>query len=155
MEIRKATKKDIPIMVSFMMDLRKIEKSLSKRNEANNKTKNFLKKEFLEKRINNKKYVFLIGFENNTPIGIATGWKEFISPVYKNENVGHVCDIIVGKKHQNKGYGKDLLNALEIEFKKMGLREVMLEVLISNKKSSEFWKHCGFEDLYTEMRKDI
>mgnify|MGYP003972775895 CR=1 FL=1 len=155
MQIRKATKKDIPIILEFMMDLRKLEKSMSKRNEASEKTRTFLEKTFIGKRIDNTDYVFLIGFEDEKPIGIAVGWKEFISPVYKNEYVGHVCDIIVGKEYRGKGYGKELTSALEHEFKKMGLKEMMLEVLIANKKSTEFWKSNGFEELYAQMRKDI
>ncbi len=153
--IKKATKKDIPILLKFMMELQDLEHGLSNRIRADKKTKDFFKNIFIAKRINNPDYKFLIAWEDKKPVGICTGWKEYISPSYKNEYVGYVCQLIVCSEHRKKGIGKELLKKLASEFKQMGIKELKLEVALKNKKSIAFWKTLGFENLYLQMRKDL
>jgi len=153
MQIRKATTHDIPKLLELTMELRKIERSFSERVACGEKTKAFFE-EFFDKYLDDKDHVFLVAEEKNI-IGIAYGWKENIYPIYKNEYVGYIADVIVDEKERGKGIGKALVTALEEEFKKMGLKETKLNVFKNNIKAHSLWKEMGYEDLYVEMRKDL
>ncbi len=154
MIIKKATESDMPILLKFMMDLQRYEHMISNRVRADEKTKNMFK-HFIRKRINNPNYVFLIAIENGKPAGIITGWKEDVSNAYKNKHIGYICQLIVNPLFQRRKIGKKLFDEISMEFKKMGLRELKIEVLFKNNKGIKFWQSCGFKNLYREMRKDI
>lgn len=155
MMIRKAINKDTDAIIYFMMKLRKLEHNLTDFVNDNKKTRNFLLNEFILKRINHKDYFFFVAEENNKIIGTIVGWKEFISPVYKNENVLYLCDAIVDPAYRRRGIGKDLANALEVEGKKEGLNESVLEVLVDNTNSITFWKKMNYSPVYLKMRKPL
>jgi len=153
MKIRKATVQDVPKLIELTMKLRKLENSLSDRIACGEKTKNFFEMVF-EKYLDDKAHVFLVAEEREV-VGFAYGWKENIYPVYKNEFVGYIADVLVEEKERGKGIGKTLVTALEKEFKKMGLNETKLIVLKDNIKAYDLWKEMGYADLYVEMRKDL
>ncbi len=155
MMIRKAKKGDIPVLVRFMMDLQRVEHDFSKRVRCDKKTKDFFEKKLLSRRINNPDYLFYIAFEKNKPIGIISGWKEYISHVYKNEFVGCIPQLIVYPEYRGVGVGKRLVETVISEFLKMGIKEVKIEVYFKNSEGKRFWRKLGFEDLYIQMRKDI
>lgn len=153
MEIRKAIINDVPKMVELTMQLRKIENSFSERVSCSKKTERFFYEVF-EKHLFDKDYFYFV-VEDKEIIGLAFGWKENIFPVYKNDFVGYIADVIVDEKHRGKGIGKKLVTALELEFKKMGLKETKLLVLKDNVDSRKVWEKLGYSDLYIEMRKDL
>jgi len=153
MNIRKACAEDIPKLVELAMQLQKIENSFSSRVICGHKTKEFFEMVF-SKYLNDEDYIFLVAEEENI-IGLAFGWKENIHPIYKNEFVGYIADVIVDEKERGKGIGKELTKQLEEEFKKMGLKETKLIVQKDNKKAHKLWEKLGYEDLYIEMRKDL
>ena len=153
MNIRQANNEDIASMVELAMQLQKIENSFSSRVVCGNKTKEFFEMVF-SKYLDDKDYIFLVAEEEGI-VGLAFGWKENIYPVYKNEFVGYIADVIVDEKERGKGIGKELTKQLEEEFKKMGLKETKLIVQKDNKKAHKLWEKLGYEDLYIEMRKDL
>ena len=153
MNIRKACVKDVPKLVELAMQLQKIENSFSSRVVCGQKTKEFFEMVF-SKYLNDKDHIYLIAEEKGI-MGLAFGWKENIHPIYKNEFVGYIADVIVDEKERGKGIGKELTKQLEVEFKKMGLKETKLIVQKDNKKAHKLWKKLGYEDLYIEMRKDF
>jgi diamine N-acetyltransferase len=155
MLIRKATNNDTDAIINFMMELRKLEHKLTDFVNDNQKTREFLLNEFILKRLGNKDYFFFVAEDNKKIIGIIIGWKEFISPVYKNENVLYLCDAIVDPLYRGKGIGKKLTMALESEAKKVGLKEAVLEVLLSNVDSIDFWKRMNYDPIYMKMRKQL
>jgi ribosomal protein S18 acetylase RimI-like enzyme len=153
MRIRRAVIADIPIILGLIIQLRKIENSFSKRISCNKETKCFFEK-VLPKILNDKDHVFFVA-EDKKIVGLVFGWKENIHPIYKNEFVGYIADVIVDKDYRGEGVGKKLVNTLEAEFKKMGLKETKLLVLKNNEKAHSLWKKIGYEELYVEMRKDL
>lgn len=155
MIIRKATNNDTDAIINFMMILRKLEHKITDFVNDGQETRDFLLNEFILKRLGNKDYFFFVAEENNKIIGIIIGWKEFISPVYDNANVLYLCDAIVDPSFRGKGIGKELVYALESEAKKLGLKEVILEVLVKNVESIDFWKKMSYEPVYLKMRKKI
>jgi ribosomal protein S18 acetylase RimI-like enzyme len=153
MKIRRAVTNDLPIILELIMQLRRIENSFSKRISCNKKTKSFFEK-ILPKLLGDKDHVLFVA-EDKKIVGLVFGWKENIHPIYKNEFVGYIADVVVNENYRGKGVGKKLVNALEKEFKKMGLKETKLLVLKNNKKVYSLWKKIGYEELYVEMRKDL
>lgn len=140
-------------MVELTMQLRKIENSFSDRVACGKKTREFFVEVF-KKHIFDKDHFYFVA-EDKEVVGLAFGWRENIFPVYKNEYVGYVADVIVKEKYRGRGIGKKLVSALENEFKKIGLKETQLLVLKDNKRAHEVWKEMGYNDLYIEMRKDL
>jgi len=155
MIIKKATRKDLQVLLKYMMDLQDHEHKLCNRVRADAKTRELFEKRFIKKRIANPDYIFLIAWEGDQPAGIATGWNENVSNAYKNEYVGYICQLIVDPKFRGKGVGKKLAERITEEFKSMGIKELKIEVLHNNQSSVKFWKKFGFEDMYRHMRKDI
>lgn len=155
MIIKRAGRSDIPVLLKYMMDLQKFEHRLSERVRADDKTRSLFEKHFLKKRIGDPDYIFLVAWENDKPLGIISGWKENVSHAYKNEYVGYICQLIVDPQYRTKNIGKELVDQIIFEFKKIGIKELKTEVLCNNVKGIEFWKKLGFEDLYRQMRKDI
>jgi ribosomal protein S18 acetylase RimI-like enzyme len=153
MIIRPARKKDIPVLLDFTMRLRKIENFFSNRVSCGEKTKSFFEKAF-HKIVVDKNFVVLVAKEKEV-LGIIYGWKEYVYPVYKNDYVGYIADVIVAKEERSKGIGKLLLKEIEKEFKKKGLKETKLLVLKNNFDAHKLWEKSGYEDFYIEMRKDL
>ncbi|MFA6319612.1 MAG: GNAT family N-acetyltransferase [archaeon] len=155
MIIRKATNNDTEAIINFMMVLRKLEHKITDFVNDSQETRDFLLNDFILKRLGHKDYFFFVAEENNKIVGIIIGWKEFISPVYNNANVLYLCDAIVDPTFRGKGIGKKLVHSLESEAKKCGLNEAILEVLVKNVKSIDFWKKMNYEPVYLKMRKKI
>lgn len=59
---------------------------------------------------------------------------------------GHVIAIAVAPEHRNRGIGTALMQAVMQKFKEMSLKDVWLEVRMSNTAARQFYKNLGFEE---------
>ncbi|MDI6655777.1 MAG: ribosomal protein S18-alanine N-acetyltransferase [Candidatus Hydrothermarchaeota archaeon] len=58
---------------------------------------------------------------------------------------GHVLAIAVDPRHRNRGLGRALMNAVTERLREFGMKDIYLEVRISNTAAINFYKKLGFE----------
>ena len=93
--------------------------------------------------------------------------EEFFAGIYKvesNEMLGLIkggirgCDndsvwinsIVIDKKHQSKGYGKEAINLLMEHLKRKNqINQIYLSVIEKNKLGLRFWNGMGFKHIQT------
>ena len=84
--------------------------------------------------VNYKRFSFVLKNEFQEVIGVLTAYTAF-SEIY-------IDDIWVDGAHRGKGYGKQLICALENKFKGKGFNNINL--VTSAFQAPEFYKKCGF-----------
>lgn len=63
---------------------------------------------------------------------------------------GLIHHLSVDEEYRKLGYGKALIDALEVEFNKAGVVKMSFWVKMNNLKVVDFYKHCGYQ-----LRDDI
>ena len=76
--------------------------------------------------------------QNGNPVGMARLYLPPKSPVNAPAFIG---DVIIETQHQGKGYGIQLVNAIEAHCQE---KDVQLLVIEPNTQSEGFWKGMGF-----------
>jgi ribosomal protein S18 acetylase RimI-like enzyme len=79
----------------------------------------------------------LVGIADNKIIGSVLGG-------YDGRR-GLVHHLSVDPEYRKLGYGKALVNALEVEFKKAGVVKMSFWVKVDNLKVVDFYKGCGYQ----------
>lgn len=88
--------------------------------------------------------VVILAWDDDTPVGIAvcfTGFSTFTAKPLLN-----IHDIFVTETHQGKGIGRQILNAIEDEARRLGCGKLTLEVRTDNHKAKHLYQSFGFED---------
>jgi len=145
-KIRKATKKDLDIIVNFSSKLLlEHEKNFS---DFPKLSKNFKKeiRKFMKKEVSKKNNVGFIAFENEKPIGFILGEEKKDYPVFaENERpTGHIGNFYVEPEFRKKGIGKKLFAELKKWFRKRKLKKAEVGVNTPNKKGKKLYKKLGF-----------
>lgn len=98
-------------------------------------------------RINNKKTNFVNKFKQ-------IGWFNIRQSINKKDGI---FGIIIDRKFQNKGYGKQAINLIIKEAKKLGIKKLKLNVFEHNFKAIHLYKKTGFKLIRKEiiMHKNI
>ena len=153
-KIRRATKKDLDIIVDFSCKLLlEHEKRFS---DFPRLSKNFKKelRKFMKKDISKKNSISFIAFENGKPIGFIFGReKKDYSVFAENERPpGEIESLYVEPEFRNKGIGKKLFAELKKWFKKRGMKKLETTVNSPNKKAKTLYKELGFK-VYDERWK--
>lgn len=82
-------------------------------------------------------------FKDKEPIGCF---------VLRQKNKDEVMiGLVVDFKYQNKGYGQKMLECIEIEAKKLGVKRIKLNVFKDNTIARRIYQKAGFK----EIRKEI
>lgn len=85
--------------------------------------------------VNYKKFALVLIDDNKEEVGVLSAYTCF-SEI-------HVDDLWVASEHRGKGYGKQLLEALEDHYKDKGFNNINL---VTNEfQAPEFYKKCGYE----------
>ncbi len=85
--------------------------------------------------VNYKKFALVLTDENGEAIGVLKAFTAF-AEIY-------IDDMWIDSSHRSKGYGKQLIEALENNFKGQGFNNINL--VTNNFQAPEFYKKCGFE----------
>lgn len=91
----------------------------------------------------------MLCIENDIPVGTASfgksRWEQF-------PNCGELISIYFLPKYMNKGFGRQLIQAVIVELGKLGFSEILLWVLEENANAQRFYEKCGFcrTDDFTE-----
>ena len=67
-----------------------------------------------------------------------------------DERRGHIYHLMVKPEYRKNGIGKKLLEKVERNLKKDGIRKIFLVVYTNNKTGNNFWKRIGYN-----KRKDL
>lgn len=141
MDIRKATKKDLPSLIKLSQKLQDYESQFDKTLKPN------VEKEsgkIFKKEMKSKDTVFFIAEHKNKPIGYCYGKVQKAHPYREYEKEGFYSDCFVEKQYRKKGVGKALTEELFSWFKEKGVESVKLNTLARN--PARFaWKKLGFE----------
>ena len=128
MQIRKTKREDLKKIVKIFR-IEKAKKPYSQKLtnlEASGKIKNFFEKDDM--------YTLEI---NKTVIGFCVCEK-------KNREKIYLSELWIDKKHQNKRFGKEIMNFIEDKYKKNGYKEISL-VADKNANASKFYEKIGYK----------
>jgi len=147
MKIRKATKKDLDIIVDFSCKL--ILEHEKRFSDFPRLSKNLHSKQrrFFKKYITRKDAVAFIAIEKGKPIGHLLGNEKKDFPVFAESErpMGHVGNFYVEPEFRGKGVGKKLFAELKKWFKKRGLKKAEVDFITSNKRTKKLYKELGFQ----------
>ena len=68
---------------------------------------------------------------------------------------GLIDELVVSKRYHRKGVGKELINTVVKECRKLRCCEVELSTEFTNVNAREFYKHCGFEETGVILEKHL
>jgi len=110
-------------------------------------------KEYVESMILDKNSVFMVLAEEDKIIGFIYAYEEIkgILPFHKKRKYIVIDNIIIDEKHQNRGYGQQLLNFMIEYAKEKKYNDIMLNVYCFNEKAIDLYKKHGFKTLTQDM----
>jgi ribosomal protein S18 acetylase RimI-like enzyme len=83
--------------------------------------------------------------------GFLIGTVEREIPIYRLEEYGFIHDVWVEPEYRNEGLARQMV-ALAVErFTGIGMRQVRLDVLVSNEPALGLFEKCGFRTSIYEM----
>jgi GNAT superfamily N-acetyltransferase len=132
--IKKATKKDASVILTFIRELAQYEKLL---HEVKADEKLLLKTMFGKKRYAE----CIIAYLDKKPIGFALYFFNFST--FLGKPGIYLEDLYIRKEHRGKGYGKELLKYLARLARKKEMERVDWWVLDWNKNSIDFYNKIG------------
>ncbi|SHJ29233.1 Acetyltransferase (GNAT) family protein [Clostridium amylolyticum] len=66
-----------------------------------------------------------------------------------NGQVGGIYGLGILPEYRGKGYGRDLLISAIEKLKEQNLKDIMLQVVVTNKRALNLYKSCGFQETST------
>lgn len=66
-----------------------------------------------------------------------------------NGQVGGIYGLGILPEYRGKGYGRDLLISAIEKLKEQNLKDIMLQVVVANKRALNLYKSCGFQETST------
>lgn len=119
-----------------------------------NETKeHFRQFEYIKKLIEDPKSLFYTLEINNKIVGFIYGYEELkgFLPFHKKRKYFYIENIIIGKRYQQKGYGKLLLQKIINDCKEKKYSDIVLNVYTFNKKAISLYNSFGFQELSKDM----
>ena len=151
-KIRKATKKDIPIIVKMAGLLadyhNEIEKKYWNRGEI---TKDFFQKHLTEV-IGKNNFLFLIVEHQQKEIGFFSADISPTRPYSKFKKMGHIANAYLQKKYRGQKIAKAALQKILNWFKKNKIKLVELTVDSRNSDTIKAWEALGFKEFMKKMK---
>lgn len=97
--------------------------------------------------IENEKVIGLI-------IGVINNEEENIYD-FKAPKRGRITELVISKRSRSNGIGKQLLNEMEIYFKKIGCKGILIDVFAYNENAQNFYYKNGYLNRNIEVMKKI
>lgn len=88
-------------------------------------------------------------------VGFALGTLKPRPPFSKVKIIGFIDDVYILPAYRRQGIAGQLLNEMQIWFRKRGIRYVELTVHVQNVIGQSVWKKYGFSECVIKMRKKI
>ena len=118
------------------------------REEYFNKTLNEIKEH------NGKMFLFE---ENGKIVGLVVGLihEEMCECGYHAQKRGEITELVVSKNYRAKGYGKELLNAIENYFQAQDCKNIIIGVFGYNNHAIEFYERNNYHTRFIDMTKNL
>ncbi len=115
--------------------------------------------EYVESNLSNDKHHCAVAELNGKVIGYYVSKIEEKPPVYLVPTYGYIDNICVLEEYQKKGVGSLLVKDTKKWFKKKNISRIECFAVISNPKSTSFWRKMRFnpfiEQMYFNLGKGI
>lgn len=134
-QIRKGTKADLPAALELIRELALYEKAPE---QVDNSVERMEEDGFGEKPV----FEYFVGEEEGDIKGIAIYYYRYST--WKGKSI-YLEDLVVRESERGKGVGKLLLDAIVMEAKATGSRQVTWQVLDWNEPAIRFYKRLGAE----------
>ena len=106
------------------------------------------------KEHNGKMFLFE---ENGKIVGLVVGLicEEMFELGFHAPKRGEITELIVSKNCRTKGYGKELLNAMERHLKQQDCKNIIIGVFGYNDHAIEFYQRNGYHTRFIDMTKNL
>ncbi len=148
--VRKATLKDLPVLLDFEQRLIKVERPMN----PTIKDGHINYYDISAFITGDDADVFVV--ESNNEI-VASGYAKIKNDIHylKHEKKGHLGFMFVPEEHRGKGYNKLIIEALLKWCKERGIFEVKLDVYEENPSAIRAYEKMGFKKHLINMRLNI
>jgi ribosomal protein S18 acetylase RimI-like enzyme len=107
---------------------------------------------WLKARAKDPRAVFLVAERSpGHVVGFLIGTVEREIPIYRLEEYGFIHDVWVEPDYRNEGLARQMATLAAERFRGIGVRQVRLDVLVSNTPAQNLFASCGFRASVTEM----
>ncbi len=161
LKIRKATLKDLPVIMSHLKKSRGYHNKIIAKS-ANRKFIEKLREDaairhrkFIKGHILSRNGVVFIAEKDGKVAGSLLAFVMKNIRIFKIAKLGYVSDLFVKREFRGGGIGKALLEKTLEWFRKKGLKFASLKVNSVNSKAHSFYLKEGFSDFKVEMRKKL
>ncbi len=144
-QIRKAAKKDIPIILDLLYELGRLKPD----NNSDDDVFQRLIKEYFSD--DNKE--IRLAETGTTVVGMAS--MVFLSRLNQKYPELYIPELVVTKNFQNQGVGKKLINTCIVIAKERKCHRIRLESGNQRKESHKFYKKLGFEQIALSFSKNL
>ena len=84
-------------------------------------------------------------------VGFLIGTVEREIPIYRLEEYGFVHDLWVEPDYRNEGVARQMVTLAAERFREIGVKQVRLDVLVTNEPAKRLFETCGFRPSVAEM----
>lgn len=161
-KIRKATLKDLDLIVNLWLEFRKDHSKILINNDKNMNVHMKLKtnskllfKKYIKEQILGKDSRVLIAFVDDTSAGYNLNFIKSNIPIFTLEKTGHIGDLFVKKEFRGLKISSKFKNLAFIWFKSKKVKYASLQVWHQNEYAHNIYRNWGFIDMHVEMRKKI
>lgn len=162
MIIRKATVKDVPLLVrlwkEFMRDHDRIVIGTDKRYKPyleRNSGAVAKYRKFIDKNVRSRDAIVFIAEIEGKTAGYILNMIEDTIPIFKVRKLGYISDLYVRKPYRGKGVSSAFMNEAVKWFKKKNIRHLSIKVQAGNPLARKIYQKWGFIDQHIEMRKKL
>ncbi len=95
--------------------------------------------------------------ENGRAVGLIVGLicEESFEYGFHAPKRGEVTELVVSKNCRAKGYGKELLKAMEKHFREQGCKNILIGVFGYNDHALEFYERNGYHTRFMDMTRNL
>jgi RimJ/RimL family protein N-acetyltransferase len=148
--IRKATKKDLPILMEFMNGLVEAERPM----DPTIKDGHVVYYDLSEIMANEESDLFVVELNNEL---VASGYAKIKDdrPYLKHKKQGYLGFMFVPEKHRGNGYNKLIMDALLKWCKDRNISEIRLDVYEDNPSAIRAYEKVGLKKHLITMRMNL
>lgn len=148
--VRKATKKDLPVLMEFMKGLVEAERPM----DPTIKDGNIVYYDLTEIMANEESDLFVVELNNEL---VASGYAKIKDdrPYLKHKKQGYLGFMFVPEKHRGNGYNKLIMDALLKWCKNKNIFEIRLDVYQDNPSAIRAYEKVGMKKHLINMRMNL
>lgn len=97
----------------------------------------------------------LVADDDGELVGYLIATKQRRPPIYHHTRVAYLSDAYIQKSHRRKGIMKQFAQELEAWAQREGVTAIDVQVFQNNEMARDIYRHLGFSDYRTLLRKEI